>query len=764
MKKNIRILLVEDSEDDALLIRYQFQLHKYNAHILRVETAADMIKALNGSEWDVVICDYNLPQFSAPEALQTLQESQKDLPFLIVSGTIGEEKAVAVMKAGAHDYIMKDNMVRLVPAVEREIQEAQNRNKRLQAEQALRSSEANYQEIFDAANDSITLHDYDTGEIIEANKRASEYLGYSHEELIGMQLDQLTTGEGSYDSGKTLPKFKNILSSDSEIIEWPIQHKSGSTLWTELNLKLASIRGKEVILVIGRDIGERKKFSEALALSEERYRNVVENASDTITIIVNDNIKFANQRAVELTGYPLEELLKKQWSDLLQRKSSPHDNLPTMEADQPFHTQVYQLFTKDGTDKWVHLNQVNIEFDGQSANLNFIRDITEQRKLEDRLKMAQKMEAIGTLAGGIAHDFNNILSPIMGYTELVMDEFDPDSRAYKNLSQVFSAANRARELVHQILTFSRQSECEPSPLRLQLVVNEALKLLRASIPANVKFDLSIDKNCAPVIADPTQIHQIVMNLCTNAYQAMQDNGGLLKVSLQNVTISSQETKNFSGLNEGKYVLLTVSDTGHGMERTIMQRIFDPFFTTKQKQHGTGMGLSVVHGIVKQHKGFIDLASEVGKGSTFKVFFPAHKADQKIIDSPEEKIIMGNGERILLVDDEKAILNLLKQLLEDMNYKPSVCEESLHAVELFKKDPTAFDLVITDQIMPNLTGDLLAKQLLQIRKDLPIILCTGFSENLGEEKSRAIGIHSIVLKPLLKVDLARSIRNALDQKK
>jgi nitrogen-specific signal transduction histidine kinase/ActR/RegA family two-component response regulator len=410
------------------------------------------------------------------------------------------------------------------------------------------------------------------------------------------------------------------------------------------------------------------------------------------------------------------------------------------------------------------MNEVGIEFDKQPAKLNFIRDITEQRKLEDRLKMAQKMEAIGTLAGGIAHDFNNILSPIMGYTELVMDELNPGSKAYKNLSQVFNAANRARELVQQILTFSRQSEREPTPLKIQLVVNEALKLLRASIPANIKFDLSIDKNCAPVLADPTQIHQIVMNLCTNAYQAMHEQGGLLMVKLEEIEIIPGEPGSHDGLTAGRYILLQVSDTGHGMEHSILQRIFDPFFTTKEKQHGTGMGLSVVHGIVKQHKGLIDVQSEPGAGSSFRVFLPAHTSGSELIDLPEAKVFIGNNETILLVDDEKAILNLLKQLLEDLNYKVVTCEDSLEAVEIFKERPNTFDLVITDQIMPNLTGDLLAKQLLQIRSDLPIILCTGFSESLDEEKSRQIGIHSVIMKPVLKSSLSGSIRQALTREK
>jgi PAS domain S-box-containing protein len=763
IKKELKILLIEDSEDDAFLIEYQFNQNGYRTQVKRVETADNMVKALNASEWDVIICDYSLPKFSAPMALDILKEQHYDIPFIIVSGTIGEANAVAAMKAGAHDYIMKDKMARLVPAVEREMQDALSRKKRRQAEQALQDSEANYQEIFNAANDAITLHDPETGVILDANKRACEYLGFLRDELVGKNISDLISKEGRYRPDVMLNWLAGKLETESDIAEWQMLHKSGALLWTELNLKRTVIRGRKVILIIGRDINERKIFSEVLARSEERYRNVLENATDAIAIVENDEIRFANRRLEDLTGYNRAQILKQRWRDLIQRTDSGYENFNTEVDTELYDNLGFLLATSDGSNKRVELNHVQIEFDGKPANLYFILDITQQRKLEYRLKLAQKMEAIGTLAGGIAHDFNNILSPILGYTELVMDTLDPESKAYKNLSQVFSAANRARDLVQQILTFSRQSEREPIPLKIQLVITEAMKLLRASIPATITIKLSIDEKCPPVVADATQIYQIVMNLCTNAYQAMPDDRGVLSVSLDPVTFETAYVAKFSRINPGKYVLLKISDTGHGMEPNIIPRIFDPFFSTKKKEHGTGLGLSVVHGIVNRYKGFIDVFSEPGKGSTFKVFLPVFDTDVKSINLSGDWIEKGNQERILLVDDEKAILDFLKQLLQDLNYRVTTCGDSVKAVDLFRKTPAEFDIVITDQIMPNLTGDLLAKQLVQIRPDLPVILCTGFSENLDEITRHSKGIKSIVNKPVLKSDLASAIWKALHEK-
>ena len=500
------------------------------------------------------------------------------------------------------------------------------------------------------------------------------------------------------------------------------------------------------------DITERYRSEIELRKSEEKYRLVVENASEAIFIEQDGKIKFCNPKTLEICGYTKDELQQISWTSLKVAQD--------FSSDMSSNT-AYRILTKQKIEKWIDVNQVNIEYDNQSAAINFVRDITEQKLLEDRLKMSQKLEAIGTLAGGIAHDFNNILSPILGYTELVMEGMPKNSHDYNNLVQVYQAANRAKDLVLQILTFSRQSEQEPRPLRIQLIVHEAMKLLRAAIPSTIKFKININSKCAPVNADPTQIHQIVMNLCTNAYHAMMTKGGVIGISLDEVYINKEDAVDYKDINSGPFICLSVSDTGHGMDTTVLPRIFEPFFTTKEKGLGTGMGLAVVHGIVKNHKGHIDVYSEVGQGSTFKVYLPVEQqtrasAEQIILDE-----IPRGAERILVIDDESYIVQMLVQMLESLGYTVEARTNSNEALELFLLDPFYFQLVITDQIMPQMTGDVLARKLLSIRKDIPIILCTGFSEFIEKEALQDIGIRDLVMKPVLKSELARVIRKNLD---
>ena len=359
---------------------------------------------------------------------------------------------------------------------------------------------------------------------------------------------------------------------------------------------------------------------------------------------------------------------------------------------------------------------------------------------------------------------NNILSPIIGYTELALDEIDQGSLAFKNLNQVFKAAHRARDLVQQILAFSRQSEKESKPIMVPYVVNEALKLLRASIPSTIEFNTEIDNKCSPVMADPTQIHQIVINLCSNAYHAMKTTGGVLGIKVSEVKITEEDVLHFGDIKPGIYVRVTVNDTGHGMDRNMVQRIFEPFFTTKEKDLGTGMGLSVVHGIIQDHNGYIDVYSEPNEGTTFHIYLPIIKSEEVIIETKKVDEIYGGNEHILLVDDEKAIVYMIKQMLESLGYNVTARTSSIEAYKAFENQPEKFDLVLTDQIMPNMTGEVLARQILKIQPDLPVILCTGFSEFMDKDKLRSTGIKNVVLKPVLKSELAKTVREAIENSK
>ena len=380
---------------------------------------------------------------------------------------------------------------------------------------------------------------------------------------------------------------------------------------------------------------------------------------------------------------------------------------------------------------------------------------------ERQLQQVLKIQAIGTLAGGIAHDFNNILFPIIGYSEMTLDEVAEDSCARTYLQEVLKAANRAKDLVQQILTFSRQSGQERKPITVQYIIKEALKLLRASIPTTIDIAFDLDPECPPIMGDATQIHQVIMNLCTNAYQAMQETGGTLEVSLTAVDISYDEIVDKMGMKPGQHIKITVRDTGHGMEPAVMERIFEPYYTTKEPGKGTGLGLSVIHGIVKNHGGDVTVNSKPGSGTTFCVYIPAIDRVEEVEEQSQAVTELLEGkEHILLVDDEKVIIEMERQMLERLGYRVTARTSSKDALEVFAAGPDQFDLVITDMTMPNMTGDLLARKLLEMRSDTPIILCTGYNEGITEEKALALGIRKYIMKPVVKNELASTIRTVL----
>ncbi len=384
------------------------------------------------------------------------------------------------------------------------------------------------------------------------------------------------------------------------------------------------------------------------------------------------------------------------------------------------------------------------------------------KELESQMVQAQKMEAIGTLAGGIANDFNNMLFPILGYAELTMEQVPEDSVARRNLEELFKAANRAKGLIQQILSFSRETEQENKVLRIQSIIKEVLKLLRPSLPSTIEIHLDVDENCDPVLADPVRIHQVLMNLCTNAYHAMQEKGGVLGVTLAEMEVNSDNLVSHLDLNPGSYLMLSVSDTGHGIDPMVIEQIFNPYFTTKAPGEGTGLGLAVAHEIVESCGGQITVYSQPDEGTTFHIYLP--RVDTRGFE--QETLPLGQAqkgtERILLVDDEPQIVRMVRQMLESLGYHVTARTRSVEALEAFCMQPDAFDLVMTDQIMPNMKGTELAQKIRSIRPDIPIILCTGSGEAITEEKAEVTGFMEYPTKPILKNELAMTIRRLLDQ--
>ena len=383
----------------------------------------------------------------------------------------------------------------------------------------------------------------------------------------------------------------------------------------------------------------------------------------------------------------------------------------------------------------------------------------ERRALESQLIKVQKMEAIGTFAGGIAHDFNNILSAIMGYTELAKMSVSDNQRAMAYLAQLEKAQIRAKELVRQILSFSRQNPSGLVPLRLNTIIDETLKLLRSIMPATITIEKKISR-CGAVEASETQVHQVMMNLCTNAFHAMETDGGTLTIALSEVAIDPDLDSENAGLDPGKYARLVVSDTGQGIDSRIMDKIFDPYFTTKIKGKGTGLGLSVAHGIMTHLGGRIQVKSVMDQGTVFSVFFPLMRGTSKAPDVAETPAY-GGSEHILFIDDEPSLVDIGKEILGQLGYEVTALTDSRDALDLFRNHPDRYDLVITDMTMPRMTGDKLAKAIMAVRAEVPVIICTGFSEKISEEKAVDMGIRAYAMKPLVRNSLAKTIRQVLD---
>ena len=497
----------------------------------------------------------------------------------------------------------------------------------------------------------------------------------------------------------------------------------------------------------------------------EQWEKTFDAIDDIITIHDQDlRIIRANKAAGELFQMAPTALIGKYCYEVFRGGNEPCPGCPELLARQTMTNQRADICHTNLGKTFAAASFPITDSTGATIFVHIAKDITGLIKMEERLRQSQKMEAIGTLAGGIAHDFNNILVPILGYGELALSRITPDNPLTSDLQQITTAALRAKDLVQQILAFSRQAPQERRPLRPHLVIKEALKLLRASLPTTIEIREEIATDCGTILADPTQLHQIVMNLCTNAYQAMRESGGILGVRLFKVTIGEKNSKVAdSDLLPGNYVQLEVSDTGYGMRRETMERIFEPYFTTKDKGQGTGLGLSVVHGIVKGYQGQVSVYSEPGKGTCFHVYLPLIAEAPSLGESVPTSPLPTGSERLLVVDDETVITTMLEAILTNLGYQVTAVNNSEEALALIAHAPSTFDLLITDMTMPHLTGLELTTKVLAIRSDLPIILCTGFSELINKEQARALGIRAYLMKPVSVHELALAVRKALDTK-
>jgi two-component system cell cycle sensor histidine kinase/response regulator CckA len=642
---------------------------------------------------------------------------------------------------------------------------------RKQVEKDLRESEERYKSLFKNNHSVMLLIDPETGDIVDANAAAVSFYGWAYNALTRMKISDINTMSeeqvfGVMEKAKMQQRnhfyFRHRLASgeirDVEVYSGPIK-----------------VHGRELLYSIVHDITARKKAEEALKESEEKFRYISEQSLLAIQIIQDDVFKYVNQASADISGYSVDELMgwkPGEFGKLIHpddREFVMDQALKKQKGEKNiFSHYQFRSITKTGETKWLEVYSRTIPYNGKFADLGTLIDITEKKKaeeekaaLESQLLQAQKMESIGTLTGGIAHDFNNLLSIILGNTEIAMEDAPEWHPAKHNLNEIRTACLRARDVVKQLLSFSRKIDPKQEPVKLVQITKDTLKFLRATIPTDIEIRQNIPEDINDTIfADCTQINQVMINLFTNAAHAMENTGGVITIGIENIYLDQNSADVYPDLSPGNYVKITVSDTGSGIGAEIKDRIFDPYFTTKEVGKGTGIGLSVVHGIVKSHNGAISVDSEPGKGTIFSIYFPL-AGEEAVTETETEEELPTGSEKILLVDDEESIINIERQRLERLGYKVKARTDPRKALELFRSDPDQFDLVITDMTMPHITGDNLLKEILNIRPDIPTILCTGFSERIDEEKAKEIGVRRYIQKPFDKYNLSILVRQVLD---
>lgn len=623
--------------------------------------------------------------------------------------------------------------------------------RRKNVERQLRAGEEKYRSLIEGTSDAVISID-SHGSVVSWNTGATNMFGFSPGEIVGKHIGAITPKELRGQQRKMLEKVR--ATDDHQRYKTFRLTKDGTKVPVDILLHRKCDADGTVIGTSAfiRDITEQHNIEKALRASEMKFSKAFQSAPLLMTIsAVEDGVYLdVNDAFTQTTGYRREKAIGTSSVELGFINVQARDQIKQEMINKGYvHDLELELKKADGSGLCCLYSGEFIEVGGTNRLLSIATDITARRKLEKDLLQSQKMEAIGTLAGGIAHDFNNILAAMIGYTEIALEERHPAANRARHLNKVLDAGERAKGLVRQILTFSRQSSTEKVRIQSADRVQEALKILRPSLPSTIEISTDIDPEAGVLFMGATQLNQIVMNLCTNAFHAMEKKGGKLSVSLKRATVDSTG-----------YVQLSVSDTGAGIDPGTKKRIFEPYFTTKETGKGTGMGLAIVHGLVTSYKGFVSIDSELGKGTTVHVYLPA---SQGRVDGNSEAVcaVPTGNESILFVDDEELITTMGKTMLERLGYRVTASTSSCEALETFRNEPDQFDLVITDQTMPKITGVELAQRMMQIRPDIPIILCTGYSAITSETEAKLLGIKAFAYKPLVKKQLAGLLRSVLD---
>jgi PAS domain S-box-containing protein len=711
-----------------------------------------------GEEDPASLLGRNMLEWTVPEYTGAVREA---LAVCARHGAVGELEVSCRQPSGNRVHLLMSGVLEYEARGPSAVFLCRNISVRKNAESLLRASTRQFQVLFDWSPDAILIVNTVDGTLLKVNERVRRVLHYVPDRLLGTPLSQLFPRDALFD----LERWRSTLDAGEGLFETRmVLNANGQPVPMDIAATLIPWEEDVAILVTLRNVHEKQEAERQRA----RFAAIVEQAWESIVITdTSGKIEYVNPSFEQVTGFRREEVIG----------MNPRV-LKSGQQDAAFYKELWDTISsgrvwqgllsnrkKSGEIFWEKATITPIR-DGGGSVAGYVavkQDVSKEHELEARLRQAQKMEAIGTLAGGIAHDFNNILSAIIGYSELALGEIPRDQEAHDYVRQALSGGQRAAELVRQILAFSRQSEQERLVVQLHHLLREALKLLRGSLPSTIIIESEIETDVGPVLVDTTQIHQVVMNLCTNAFHAMRHTGGVLRVNYARVDVDTAMAEAQSDLAKGPYARIQIIDTGCGIADEIRDRIFEPYFTTKKKGEGTGLGLATAHGIVHNHGGAIRLHSKPGQGSTFEVYLPIAAVPQSAVASEHEGSPVANREakRVLLVDDEEMLAELGKQGLERYGFDVEVYCDSREAMSAFARNPAHYDLVVTDQTMPYLTGVHLAKGIMDIRPEIPIVLLTGFSEDIDEVGAQSMGLYAFMRKPFIVGDLVTVLRRAAE---
>jgi len=763
----LRVLVVEHMEADAELNLRELRKAGFKILYDIAPTPQDLARLLKEKEYDVVLADYRLPGWTGLDALATIQELKLDLPFVLVTGTLGEEVAVECIKRGVTDYVLKDHLARLPVAVARAMEEKSLRDARSFMIEALRQSESNFRFLFDNNPLPMGVYDEQTHRFLQVNDAAVHRYGYSREEFLRMKVSDLRAPDEEFNSpgGSESPAG---LSTTSNLMRHV--RKDGTVIDVEIFRHRIEFAGRCSALVVAQDVTDRIRAERALRESEARFREFIENVTYGIFhATMSGELLYANPALVRMLGYDsFDELRSKNLADFVASEIEERE-------------QVLQQYTSvdriEGVElDWKRKNAslIRVRISGRASRgvvgrpdglEMIIEDVTERRSLERQIRQIQKFEAIGQLAGGIAHDFNNVIGAILGWAELGQElASGSQGRLPEYFQKIRTQCERASGLTRQLLAFARRQILEPRNMSVNQAVVETLSLLEKIIGRDIEVSAGLDPEAFVVRADPTQIDQVLMNLCLNARDAMPQ-GGRLLIETRNVIVDETDRVQDSLLLAGKYVELAVSDTGTGMNTATRERIFEPFFTTKERGKGTGLGLATVYGIVRQHGGILQVESQLGQGSTFHVFLPASDGTLQLEDRQESSLFrvpLKGTETILIAEDHEGVRELARATLEGLGYSVLLAADGQEAIEQFEAHRSTIQLALLDVILPKLGGRQIYERIKALSPRLPVVFATGYSaeaEALGKLSNEGV---PILQKPYSPSLLGLRVREALDR--